>query len=81
MYGQADSPVYILIDDDQVTIEDAADLLGHGRHRGRERISRRSHGKKASVASIGPSGEQLSLTSPASATSTAAWPPAPASAP
>ena len=60
MYGQAEGPVYILIDDGQVTIEDAADLWGMGAIEVENHLKDR-HGKKASVASIGPAGEQLSL--------------------
>ena len=60
MYGQAESPVYILIDDEEITIEDAADLWGMGAIEVENHLKDR-HGKKASVASIGPAGEQLSL--------------------
>ena len=62
LYGQADSPVYILIDGDDVSIEDASEYWGMGAIEV-ENAFKEKYGKKASVASIGPSGEQLSYLS------------------
>jgi len=58
-YGQADNPVYILIDGDDVTIEDASEYWGQGAIEV-ENAFKEKYGKKTSVACIGPSGEQLS---------------------
>ena len=62
MYGQSDKPVYILIDDDKVTIEDASEYWGAGAIDVENRFKEK-YGKKTSVAVIGQSGEQLSLIS------------------
>ena len=61
-YGQAENPVYILIDGDDVSIEDASEYWGMGAIE-IEAAFKEKYGKKASVASIGPSGEQLSYLS------------------
>ena len=61
-YGQSDNPVYILIDGDTVTIEDASEYWGMGAIEV-ENAFKEKYGKKASVACIGPSGEQLSYLS------------------
>ena len=58
-YGQSDSPVYILIDGDDVSIEDASEYWGLGAIEV-ENAFKEKFGKKTSVACIGPSGEQLS---------------------
>ena len=58
-YGQADNPVYILIDGDEVSIEDASEYWGMGAIEV-ENAFKDLYGKKTSVACIGPSGEQLS---------------------
>ena len=58
-YGQADNPVYILIDGDDVSIEDASEYWGQGAIEV-ENAFKEKYGKKTSVACIGPSGEQLS---------------------
>ena len=60
LYGQAEKPVYILIQDDQVEIKDASDLWGMLAIDVEMALKER-HGKKASVACIGPAGEHLSL--------------------
>ncbi|MCH8994373.1 MAG: aldehyde ferredoxin oxidoreductase, partial [Chloroflexi bacterium] len=60
LYGQAEKPVYILIQDDQVEIKDAIDLWGMLAIDVEMALKER-HGKKASVACIGPAGEHLSL--------------------
>ena len=57
--GQAEKPVYLLIQDDQVEIKDAADLWGLLAIDVEMALKER-HGKKASVACIGPAGENLS---------------------
>ena len=59
LYGQAEKPVYLLIQDDQVEIKDASDLWGMLAIDVELALKER-HGKKASVACIGPSGEKLS---------------------
>jgi aldehyde:ferredoxin oxidoreductase len=59
-YGQSDKPVYILIEDDKVEIRDAGDLWGMLAIDVEDRL-KEIHGKKASVACIGPAGEKLSL--------------------
>ena len=61
-YGQAENPVYILIDGDDVSIEDASEYWGQGAIEV-ENAFKEKYGKKTSVACIGPSGEQLSLLS------------------
>jgi aldehyde:ferredoxin oxidoreductase len=58
--GISDKPVYILIDDDKVTIEDAADYWGMGAIEVEDKF-KEVYGKKTSVACIGPAGESLSL--------------------
>ncbi len=58
--GQSEKPVYVLIQDDQVEIKDAADLWGMMAIDVEQTLKER-HGKKASVACIGPAGENLSL--------------------
>ncbi len=59
-YGQATNPVYVLIDDDNVEIKDASDLWGMLAIDVELALKER-HGKKASIACIGPAGEKLSL--------------------
>jgi aldehyde:ferredoxin oxidoreductase len=58
-YGQSEKPVYLLIQDDQVEIKDASDLWGMLAIDVELALKER-HGKKASVACIGPAGENLS---------------------
>ncbi|MDE2894799.1 MAG: hypothetical protein OXN87_05300, partial [Chloroflexota bacterium] len=58
-YGQAENPVYILIDGDDVSVEDASEYWGMGAIEV-ENAFKEKYGKKTSVACIGPSGEQLS---------------------
>jgi len=60
LYGQASKPVYILIEDDKAEIRDASDLWGMLAIDVEKALKER-HGKKASVACIGPSGETMSL--------------------
>jgi aldehyde:ferredoxin oxidoreductase len=59
LLGKAEKPVYLLIQDDQVEIKDASDLWGMLAIDVELALKER-HGKKASVACIGPSGEALS---------------------
>ena len=60
--GISAKPVYLLIDDDQVSLEDASEFWGKGAIEA-ENLFKEKHGKKASVALIGPSGENLSYLS------------------
>ncbi len=60
LYGQAEKPVYLLIEDEKAELRDASDLWGMMAIDVEEKLKER-HGKKASVACIGPAGEKLSL--------------------
>ena len=60
LYGESPTPVYILIEDEKVSIRDASDLWGTMAI-DLEKLLKERHGKKASVACIGPSGETKSL--------------------
>ncbi len=62
LYGAADRPVYILIEDDKVSIEDASAYWGIDAISA-EKQFKEKYGKKASVAVIGQSGENLSYLS------------------
>jgi aldehyde:ferredoxin oxidoreductase len=57
--GRSDSPVYILIEDDKVEINDAADLWGKDTRVTPESLKKR-HGWDVKVACIGVAGEKLS---------------------
>ncbi|MCH8065630.1 MAG: aldehyde ferredoxin oxidoreductase family protein [Chloroflexi bacterium] len=57
--GASDKPVYILINDDEVEIKDASDIWGMLAIEVEDALKER-HGKKASVACIGPAGETMS---------------------
>ena len=59
LLGQSEKPVYILIEDDQVAIKDASDLWGMLAIDVELALKER-HGKKASIACVGPAGETLS---------------------
>lgn len=61
-FGKAPKPVYLLIEDDKVELRDAADLWGTGAIENETALKAR-HGKRASVANIGPAGETISLIS------------------
>ncbi len=61
-FGKAEKPVYLLIENDKVELRDASDLWGQMAIDNEMELKRR-HGKKASVANIGPAGERLSLIS------------------
>lgn len=56
--GQADNPVWIHIDDDQVSIEDASFLWGKGTRQTTEELCAQTS-PEACVAAIGPAGENL----------------------
>ncbi|HUE76212.1 MAG TPA: aldehyde ferredoxin oxidoreductase family protein [Chloroflexota bacterium] len=58
--GQSDHPVYLLVEEGQAELRDAGDLWGKDTN-DTEDILRERHGKGAQVASIGQSGESLSL--------------------
>ncbi|WP_322797102.1 aldehyde ferredoxin oxidoreductase family protein [Tepidiforma sp.] len=61
-FGKAEKPVYLLIDNDKVELRDASDQWGQGAIEN-EKFLKDRHGKRASVANIGPAGETLSLIS------------------
>lgn len=61
-FGKASTPKYLLIEDDKVELRDASDLWGQGAIETETALKAR-HGKRASVADIGPAGEHLSLIS------------------
>lgn len=56
--GAAEKPVYIKIDDDKVSIEDASDVWGLGTEKTMTEISKKD-GAEFCVACIGPAGENL----------------------
>ena len=58
--GISDKPVYLFIDDDKAELRDASDLWGLDAIETEAKLKER-HGKKTSVACIGPAGEKLSL--------------------
>lgn len=58
--GQADNPVYLLVTDDRVSIEDAGFLWGKDLVETENELVA-LHGRKAAIAAIGPAGENLSL--------------------
>lgn len=57
--GKAPKPVWLRIQDDQVSLEDAADLWGQRISPSEEAIKENLGSKKAQVISIGPAGENL----------------------
>ena len=60
LYEKSPKPVYIYIEDDKVEIKDASDIWGMQAIDVEMKLKER-HGKKASIACIGPAGEKLSL--------------------
>jgi len=60
LYEKSSKPVYIYIEDDKVEIRDASDLWGMLAIDAEMKLKER-HGKKASVCTIGPAGEKMSL--------------------
>jgi len=61
-FGKATTPKYLIIEDDNVQLLDAADQWGTGAIEN-ETFLKARHGKRASVANIGQAGETLSLIS------------------
>jgi aldehyde:ferredoxin oxidoreductase len=61
-FGKAEKPVYLVIENDKVELRDASDQWGQGAIEN-ETFLKARHGKRASVANIGPAGETLSLIS------------------
>lgn len=61
-FGKAEKPVYLVIEDDKFELRDATDQWGQLAI-DNEMMLKQRHGKKASVANIGPAGETLSLIS------------------
>jgi aldehyde:ferredoxin oxidoreductase len=57
--GISERPVYLHIEDDKATLQDAADLWGMDAIAVEKKLKER-HGKKASIACIGEAGEKLS---------------------
>ncbi|OGO47169.1 MAG: hypothetical protein A2W34_04565 [Chloroflexi bacterium RBG_16_64_32] len=57
--GASEQPVYLLIEDEKTEIKDASDLWGVDAITTEDTLKER-HGKKASIACIGPAGENLS---------------------
>ena len=55
--GKSQTPVYLQIEDDQVLIQDAADLWGMDTYETVDAVHNLTQDKKFSVASIGPAGE------------------------
>ena len=55
--GEADNPVHVVIDDDEVTIHDAMDLWGKGVHDTEAAIRETLDGKGWQLGVIGPAGE------------------------
>ncbi|MDP6823820.1 MAG: aldehyde ferredoxin oxidoreductase family protein [Dehalococcoidia bacterium] len=58
--GRADNPTYLLVENGNVSLKDAAGIWGRGVH-DTVRTMRAAHGDEASVLSIGPAGENLVL--------------------
>ena len=56
--GASENPVYILIEDDEISIEDASAVWGKGTRETTEALCQK-HGLDAVVAAIGPAGENL----------------------
>jgi aldehyde:ferredoxin oxidoreductase len=61
-FGKAEKPVYLLIEDDRFELRDASEQWGQLAI-DNEMMLKQRHGKKASVANIGPAGETMSLIS------------------
>ncbi len=61
-FGKAANPVYLVIENDKVELRDATDQWG-SLSIDNEMMLKQRHGKKASIANIGPAGETLSLIS------------------
>ena len=61
--GQSEAPVYLLIDGESISLEDASDLWGTNAFEAEAAILERTGNKRLKVASIGQAGEKLSLIS------------------
>jgi len=61
-FGKSPKPVYLVIEGDKFELRDASDQWGQGAIEN-ETFLKQRHGKRASVANIGPAGETLSLIS------------------
>ncbi len=61
-FGKAAKPVYLVVDNDKLELRDASDMWGSLAIENEKALKAR-HGKRASVANIGPAGETLSLIS------------------
>ena len=61
--GQSPKPVYLLIDGDAISLEDASELWGTDAFEAEAKILERTGNKRLKVASIGQAGEALSLIS------------------
>ncbi|MHA1145463.1 MAG: aldehyde ferredoxin oxidoreductase family protein [Candidatus Helarchaeota archaeon] len=59
--GKSDKPVYLLIENGKAEIRDASHLWGKTTHETDDTLEKEFKNKKITVASIGPSGEKLSL--------------------
>ncbi len=62
-YGRSSKPVYLWIEDGKATIKDASTIWGRDVVETEDIIKERHDDRRAQVASIGPSGEKLSLIS------------------
>lgn len=60
--GQSDKPIYVVIEDDEITFHDASELWGKTSHEA-EKILIDEYGTEYSCLSIGPAGENLNLIS------------------
>lgn len=57
--GQADKPVYLLIEEGKAQLQDASELWGRDTYETEDRLKEK-HGKDCEVICIGPAGERLS---------------------
>jgi aldehyde:ferredoxin oxidoreductase len=57
--GRSEKPVYLWIHNDQVEIRDAGEIWGHDTHKTEDLVKEAVNQRKASVAAIGPAGENL----------------------
>jgi aldehyde:ferredoxin oxidoreductase len=62
-YGKADKPVYLWVNDGQAEIKDATDLWGKNVNATEALLKEKHNDKRVQVATIGTSGEKLSLIS------------------
>ncbi len=57
--GKADQPVFLEINDDEITIRDATNLWGLGTYETLEKLKSTLNNKRSEIACIGPAGENL----------------------